>query len=522
MSADTPTIVIFVVLIALTLGITIWASRKTKDASSHYVAGGQIKGWQNGLAISGDFLSAATFLGYTGLIALAGFSGFYLMVGGTVALLFLLFLIAEPLRNLGRYTVGDALTSRFNTTAVRSVAALTTIVISIPYLITQLVGAGAILELLLGANYIISVIAIGILIAIYITVGGMVATTWIQLVKAILLLTAFFVLAFLVLARFDFNPVAIFNETSAQLGAEALTPPHGLMAGLGALSLGMALFFGVPGLPHVLIRFFTVRDAKAARSSAAYLVWTTVIAIVTIPIIGYGAALIVGRAAIANGSQGGNMAAPMLAGALGGPILLAYVSAIAFATIIAIMAGLVIAASGGIAHDVYNNIIRKGMATEREQFMAGRITAVLVCTLAILLSLGLRNVNIAILVAVPLVIAASANFPVILLTLYWKKFNTSGAVTGMLTGLIASVGLIMLGPTGMGENAPFPLTNPALVSVPLGFLGCYVGTLLNFSFSRQGQPLGREISYDEIYVLINTGLHVPAEELPAARTGRKA
>lgn len=518
MSTDATTIVIFLLIVAITLGITVWASRRNKDASQHYVAGGEIKGWQNGLALTGDYLSAATFLGYTGLIAVAGFSAFYLMIGATVGLLIMLLLIAEPLRNLGKYTIGDALTSRFNAKGVRGVAALTTVAISIPYLITQLVGAGSLFELLMGIDYAVAVIVIGVLIAIYITAGGMVAATWIQIVKAVLLISAFIVVTLLVLSRFGFNPFAVFDEASAELGGGALTPPHGLLQGLGWMSFALALFLGVPGLPHVLIRFFTVPDAKAARSSLAVMIWISVLAIATIPIIGYGAALLVGQDAIAAAGEGGNLAVPLLSEILGGPVLFAYVSAITFATILAVMAGLVIAASGAFAHDLYNKVIRNGEASEREQLRAGRIAAALIVVSSILLSLGLQNVNIAILVAVPLVIAASANTPVILLLLYWKGFTTAGAIIGMLTGLIASIGLVLLGPTVMGEGAIFPLPNPALVSVPLGFVGCYLGSVLTGSRAREEREQGRQASYDEIYVRYNTGIRDVDEELEEART----
>ena len=394
-------------------------------------------------------------------------------------------------------------------------AALSTVAISIPYMIAQLVGAGVIIELLIGVDFAVAVIVIGVLMAIYITAGGMVATTWIQVVKAVLLISAIFILFLLVLARFSFNPLAVFNETSAQVGSGAFIPPHGL-AGLSWVSISLAYILGAPGLPHILIRFFTVPDAKAARNSIAVSIWVIALALLMMPIIGYGAALLVGQDAIAEAGEGGNLAVPLLAEVLGGSFLFAYVSAVTFATILAVVAGLVIAASGAFAHDFYNNVIRNGEASEQEQLRASRIAAVLVSVIAILLSLGLQGVNIAILVAVPLVMAASANVPVILLTLYWKRFNTSGAIVGMLTGLIASVGLLLVGPTVLGQSALFPIENPAVVSVPLGFLGCYLGTLLSGARAQREREQGLQISYEEIHVRSNTGISNIEEELEKA------
>ncbi|QIN80621.1 sodium/solute symporter [Rubrobacter marinus] len=514
------TIATFVVIIAITLGITAWASRRSKDTDHHYVAGGEIKGWQNGLALAGDFMSAATILGIGGLTALGSFTGFYIAAGGLAAFLVMLLLVAEPLRNLGKYTLADALTSRFNAKGVRSAAAISTIAICIPYMIAQLVGAGAVIELLTGVDYAVAVIIIGILMAVYITAGGMLATTYIQVVKAVLLIVAIFVLLVLVLARFSFNPLAVLDEAGAQLGGGAFTPPHGL-EGLSWVSVALAYMFGASGLPHILIRFFTVPDAKAARASIAVSIWVIALVLAAMPIIGYGAALLVGQQTLAaEASEGGNLAVPLLAEVLGGPFLLAFVAAVTFATILAVVAGLVIAASGAFAHDFYNNVIRNGEASDGEQLNAARIMAVVVSVLSIVLSLAVQNVNIAILVAVPLVIAASANVPVILLTLYWKRFNTTGAIVGMLTGLVASVGLTLVGPTAMGENALFPLAGPGLVSMPLGFLGCYLGTVLSGTRAREERERGTQVPYEEIHVRSNTGYRSIGEELEREPTSR--
>ncbi len=389
MKTDATTVAIFVAIVAVTLGITAWAAKRNKSTSDHYVAGGGLKGWQNGLAIAGDYMSASTFLGVAGAISLTGFAGagVYTAVGGVVTYLLVLLLVAEPLRNLGKYTMADVLASRFNAKGVRSVAALSTVIISIMYMIGQLVGAGAIIQLLIGIDYSVSVIAIGVLMAIYIGLGGMLATTWIQIVKAVLLISAIVVMVVLVLARFSFNPITLFGEVSTQFGREMLRPAHGVTETLNWVSFNLALVLGTAGLPHILIRFFTVPDAKTARNSATVAIWVIGLVLLTLPILGYGAALLVGQEAITSANPGGNLAAPLLANELGGSVFVAYVSAVAFATILAVVSGLVIAASGAFAHDFYNNVIRNGEASDSEQHNAARITAVLVAVLSILLAL---------------------------------------------------------------------------------------------------------------------------------------
>ncbi|QIN80452.1 sodium/solute symporter [Rubrobacter marinus] len=518
-------IIFFCLIIALTLGITAWAARKNKSTSDHYVAGGKISGWQNGLAISGDYLSAASFLGIAGTISLSGFSGFYLSIGFLVAYLVVLLLVAEPLRNLGKYTLADMLASRFNKSSVRSTAALSTIAISMFYMIAQLVGAGALVQLLLGINYAISVIIIGILMTVYIVLGGMIATTWIQIVKAVLLVVGTLALSILVLAQFSFNPLALFSAVEQEVGFEALHPPapSDLTTSLSVISLNIALVLGTAGLPHILIRFLTVPDAKTARSSIVTATWIIGLFYLLTPILGYGATIFVGRDAITAQNPAGNTAAPQLADALGGPIFLAFVSAVAFATIVAVVAGLVLAASSAFAHDFYTNVIKGGDASEREQLRMARITAVAISVAAIVLALFAQGLNVAFLVALAFAVAASANVPVILLTIFWKKFNTTGAVTGMLTGLLSAVLLVAISPNVLGEtgivtgaSAIFPLTNPALVSVPLGFLGCYLGTVLGGRGAEREREAGLQTDYDEIYVRSMTGISNIEKELHQA------
>ncbi len=515
--------IFFVLIIALTLVITYWAAKRNTDTSHHYVAGGEIKGWQNGLAIAGDYLSAASFLGIAGAIALNGFAGFYLSIGFLVAYLVVLLLVAEPLRNLGKYTMADMLVSRFNSKRVRAAAALSTLTISIFYMIAQLVGAGSLIQLLLGISFTWAVLIVGVLMTIYVVAGGMIATTWIQIIKAILLIAGTLLLSLLVLAQFNFNPIALFGAVERELGTGMLAPTaaSGLTAGLDSISLNLALVFGTAGLPHILIRFLTVPDAKTARSSIITAVWIIGGFYLFTPVLGYGAALLVGRDAITAQNPAGNLAAPQLAEALGGPILLAFVSAVAFATIVAVVAGLVIAASGAFAHDFYTNVMRGGEATEREQFLAARYTTIGVSVLAIIIALFAQSFNVAFLVALAFAVAASANVPVILLTIFWRKFNTVGAVTGMLVGLVSAVVLVLLSPnvlTGattaegvtpvISADPIFPLKSPTLISMPLGFLGCFIGTLLGGRkhSTEQEEREGLQTDYDEIFVRANTGI----------------
>jgi len=528
-SDQTVSIIFFVLIIALTLIVTAWASRHNKSTSDHYVAGGKIKGWQNGLAISGDYLSAASFLGIAGSIALTGFSGFYLSIGFLVAYLVVLLLVAEPLRNLGKYTLADMLAARFNTSGVRSAAALSTIAISMFYMIAQLNGAGALIGLLLGFPYWLSVILIGILMTIYIVAGGMIATTWIQIIKAVLLIAGALGLSIVVLANYSFNPLALFGAVENEIGYQALVPPEsaGLVSSLDVISLNIALVLGTAGLPHILIRFLTVPDAQTARSSIITATWIIGLFYLLTPILGYGAVLFVGQDEIKAANPAGNLAAPQLASALGGPIFFAFISAVAFATIVAVVAGLVVAASSAFAHDFYTNVLRHGEATEREQFRAARYTAIGISVAAIVLALFAQGLNVAFLVALAFAVAASANVPTILLTIFWRKFNTIGAIAGILVGLVSAIVLVLISPsvlTGSSAEAAAapgaiipveplsPFKNPALFSVPLGLLACVIGTLLGGRGAEREQEQGIQTDYDEIYVRSLTGLSPDIEE----------
>jgi cation/acetate symporter len=444
--------------------------------------------------------------------------------------------VAEPLRNLGKYTLADMLTSRFNISSVRSVAALSTITISMFYMIAQLNGAGALIGLLLGLPYWVSVIAIGILMTVYIVAGGMIATTWIQIVKAVLLMAGALALSIIVLANFGFNPVALFNAVESQIGPEMVQPPppSDLVTGINVISLNIALVLGTAGLPHILIRFLTVPDAKTARQSIVVATWIIGLFYLLTPVLGYGAAVLVGQSQIEQANPAGNLAAPQLAAQVGGPIFFAFISAVAFTTIVAVVAGLVIAASSAFAHDFYTNVIRHGEATEREQFRAARFAAIGIAIGAILLALPAQNLNVAFLVALAFAVAASANVPVILLTIFWRRFNTAGAITGMLVGLISAVVLVILSPsvfTGPNPEPPltpiipvdpiFPLTSPAIISVPLGFLGCFLGTLLGGRGAEREREQGLQRSYDEVYVRANTGITDIEREIREATPERE-
>jgi cation/acetate symporter len=405
-------------------------------------------------------------------------------------------------------------------------------------MIAQLNGAGALIGLLLGFPYWLSVILIGILMTIYIVAGGMVATTYIQIIKAFLLVGGTLALSILVLAQYGFNPLALFAAVENEIGYPALVPPEstGLVSSLDVISLNLALVLGTAGLPHILIRFLTVPDAKTARSSIIVATWIIGLFYLLTPVLGYGAALLVGQDAIREANPAGNLAAPQLASTLGGPVFFAFISAVAFATIVAVVAGLVVAASSAFAHDFYTNVFRRGEATEQEQFRAARIMAVVISVVSIILALFAQGLNVAFLVALAFAVAASANVPTILLTIFWRKFNTTGAVAGILVGLVSAIVLVAISPsvlTGTSVEAAAaptaiipieplsPFKNPALFSVPLGLLACVVGTLLGNRrrAAEEEQLQGLQTDYDEIYVRSLTGIspNIDQELQEAAR-----
>src|ERR1035438_9345894 len=518
-------LIMFLVFIAITLGITYWAAKRSSGASAYFAAGRRITGLQNGIAVAGDYMSAASFLGIAGIIAFFGYDGFMYSVGWLVAYLTVLLVVAEPLRNAGKYTMADVLAYRLRPRPVRAMAALSTLAVSTFYMIAQMVGAGTLVALLLkgsGISFDRAVIGVGILMVSYVVFGGMLATTWAQIIKAILLMGGTIILSILVMAHFGFSLSNFFQAvTHVQDGGKVVNflnpglrykPPYGA---LDLISLGMALIFGTAGLPHILVRFYTVPDAKTARVSV---VWAMVIIgtfYIMTTFLGFGAATIVGKDFIAK-NGGTNMSAPLLAQRLGGEVFFAFISAIAFATILAVVAGLTISASTSFAHDFYDNVIHHGRPSDpRASVRVARIASFVVGAVAISLAILLSNFNVAFLVALAFAVAASANLPVILLSIFWKRFTTEGAVCGLATGLIASLALIVISPSIMGVDGPnvaaaarhliqhkpiFPLENPGILSIPLGFIGAFVGTMM----SRMDE--NAEAKFTELEVRANTGL----------------
>jgi cation/acetate symporter len=592
------TFAVFGAIIAVTMAITYWAARSTHSASEYYAAGRSVSGVQNGWAIAGDYLSAASFLGIAGLISLYGYDGFMYSVGWLVAYITVLLVIAEPCRNIGKYTLGDILAFRNNPKTSKTVAALSTITVSTFYLTAQMVGGGVLIKTLIGIDYEISVIGVGILMLAYVVFGGMKATTWVQIVKAVLLVVASIVLVAFVWTPYGFSLPGFLDSvvgdpkvqgrvatllgdaaagmTPTELGQRFLEPGLFLKNPIDQISLGMALVLGTAGLPHILMRFFTVPTAQEARKSV---VWAMAIIggfyVLTL-FLGMGSAINVGVAQITAIDKGGNMAAPLLAQYVGGGpdsmlgnFLLAFVAAVAFATIVAVVAGLVLASASAMAHDIYVGVIRGDHASPREQVVAARVASVIVGIMAITIGILAKGQNVAHLVALAFAVAASSNLPAIFLTLYWKKCNTGGIVLGMTVGALTAIGLVLVSPNMtypllvkeaegkviqaqtakitklegdlakaadtaakeklaadikkaeaakaasqkkiadlgdattsiMGLERPlFELKNPGLISIPLGFLMVFVGSLL-FRDKRA------EEMWDELYVRQNTGIH---------------
>ncbi len=499
----------FVVIVGITLGITYWASKRTKTTTEFYAAGRSISGVQNGFAIAGDYMSAASFLGIAGLIALYGYDGFLYSVGWLVAYIVVLILVAEPMRNSGKYTMADVLAYRLSPKPVRSAAALSTLVISTFYMLAQMVGAGSLIKLLLGIPYEFSVVFIGIMMILYVTFGGMLGTTWVQIIKAGLLMFGAIFLSVWVLGKFHFNLVDFFNKIAAQPehGQKFLEPGQLFKNPIELVSLGMALVLGTAGMPHILMRFFTVPTAKAARTSVLWAMGLIGSFYIMTTFLGFGAAYFVGSSAVKAADKGGNMAAPLLAqtlgggpGTVGGEFLLAFLCAVAFATILAVVAGLTLAASSAFAHDFYVNVIKGGSADEVTQVRVAKRTGVVVGIIAIILGILAKGQNVAYLVALAFAVASSANVPVIILAIFWKKFNTGGAVAGIIVGLVASVGLMAISPNVMGKAAIFPLGNPGIVSIPLGFIAAYLGSVF------YNEKSAAAAKFEELYVRANTGL----------------
>ncbi len=508
-SGDKTALFMFLAFVAATLVITYFSARKSTGASAYFAAGRRITGWQNGLAVAGDYMSAASFLGIAGMIAFNGYDGFMYSVGFLVAYLTVLFVVAEPLRNAGKYTMADVLAYRLKPRPVRAAASLSTLTVSVFYMIAQMVGAGTLVrQLIPGVSYEVAVIGVGVLMVVYVVFGGMLATTWVQIVKAILLMSGSVFLSILVLNKFNFDLGKFFSSLTAipSTGANGeivtrnfLTPGLLFKNPWDQISLGLALVFGTAGLPHILIRFYTVPDAKTARSSVVWAMIIIGLFYIMTTFFGFGAASLLGPDYL-KAHGGTNMAAPQLAHELGGEVFFAFISAVAFATILAVVAGLTISASTSFAHDFFTNVIHHGKEHRPgEEVRVARITAFVVGAAAIGIAILLGpTVNVAFLVGLAFAVAASANLPVIVFSIFWKRFTTTGAVTGLLVGLISSIALILVSPDFM-KDAWFPLKNPAIVSIPLGFLGAFLGTFL----SREPSA---ENLFAELKVRANTGL----------------
>ncbi len=503
---------LFLLVVLITVAITFWASRNNKTAADYYAGGRSFTGAQNGFAVAGDYMSAASFLGISGAIALSGYDGFLYSIGFLVAWLVALLLVAELLRNSGRFTMADQLAFRMRQRPVRTAAATSTVVVSIFYLLAQMVGAGALVALLLGVDSEtaknLTIAGVGALMIFYVTVGGMKGTTWVQIVKAVLLMGGTILITVLVLAKFNFNLSDLLGTAADNSGKGAAFLEPGLKYGVTTtskidfISLGLALVLGTAGLPHILIRFYTVPTARQARKSVLWAIGLIGSFYLMTLVLGFGAAALVkGDEKTQIADSGGNLASPLLAeavgggsGSTGGAILLAVISAVAFATILAVVAGLTLTSASSVAHDLYAQVWKRGEVTEKQEVQVARIAAFAIGAVAILLAIPAQKLNIAFLVALAFAVAASANLPALLYNLFWKRFNTRGAVWSIYGGLISCVALVIFSPvvSGKGEDPAgknlsllptnidiswFPLENPGIVSIPLGFLCGWLGTI---------------------------------------------
>ena len=516
-SINVEAVVIFAIVLSITLGVTYWASKRARSAIGFYAAGRQITGVQNGVAISGDYLSAASFLGIAGLIYIYGFDGFLYSIGFLVAFLTVMFLLAERMRNAGKYTIADVLAFRLRERPARTAAAIGTLAVVAFYLIAQMVGAGVLIQALVGIGFTPAVILTGVFMLCYVVFGGMVATTWVQIIKAVLLMAGITVMSLFVLGRVGFNPIELFNRADANKTPEStfsLGPGTFLASPIDTVSLGLALVLGTAGLPHILMRFFTVPDAKAARGSVVWAMLLIGFFYLLTTFVGFGARAFLGEGGVEAAGTGGNLAAPNLAaflgggeGTFGGDLFLAVIAGVAFATILAVVAGLVLSASAAVAHDVWSNIIRKGQESEHEEVWVARVAALSIGAIAILVAvIGGSGLNVSFMVGLAFAVAASANFPALICALTWRRFNTTGAVTGVLCGVVSAIFLVIVSPkvwpgtdSVTGSPIGWTLSNPGIVSIPLGFLGCWLGTMLS-------TERGAERTFHELYVRSETGL----------------
>lgn len=495
-----PAIAMFVIFVLATLGITYWASGRNKTAKDFYTAGGGISGTQNGMAIAGDYMSAASFLGITGMVYLKGYDGLIFSIGFLVGWPIILFMISEQLRNLGKYTFADVASYRLRQKPVRILSALGSIAVVILYLIAQMVGAGKLIEILFGLDYEIAVVMVGALMVAYVAFGGMLATTWVQIIKAVLLLAGTTFMSIMVMSHFDFSFDVLFTAaTQVHPSGESIMSPGGLVSDpISAISLGIALMFGTAGLPHILMRFFTVADAKEARKSVFVATGLIGYFYVLTFIMGFGAIVLVLGAEgniywdEAAGTLKGmnNMAAVWLAHAVGGDYFLGFISAVAFATILAVVSGLTLAGASAISHDLYANVIEEGVCDEAKEMRVSKMATIAIGIAAIFFGIAFEEQNIAFVVALAFTIAASANFPVLFASIFWKGLTTRGAVIGGYMGLMSALLLVLLGPVvwtqilGLGEPL-VPYKFPAVFSVPLAFVAIWFFSVTDKSDDAQ-------------------------------------
>jgi cation/acetate symporter len=513
-------IIMFLIFVGATLGITYWAAKRTKTAKDFYTAGGGITGFQNGMAIAGDYMSAASFLGISALVYAKGYDGLIYSIGFLVGWPIILFMVAEQLRNLGKYTFADVASYRLRQTPIRTLAAFGSILTVVLYLIAQMVGAGKLIQLLFGLDYEIAVILVGVLMILYVTFGGMLATTWVQIIKAFLLLSGATFMAIAVMAHYDFNFESLFATAVQMKETTSIMAPGGLVSDpISAISLGIALMFGTAGLPHILMRFFTVSDAKEARKSVFYATGFIGYFYILTFIIGFGAIVMVfqnpqyldlAKQAVDGGAPilgGDNMAAIHLSHAVGGDFFLGFISAVAFATILAVVSGLTLAGASAISHDLYASVLRAGRVDGLMEMKVSKISTVILGIVAIYLGIAFEDQNIAFMVGLAFAIAASANFPILFLSMYWSKLTTRGALLGGSLGLLTAAVLVVLGPTvwvdvlGHAE-AIFPYKYPALFSVSAAFIGIWF-----FSITDRSENSEKEKeAYEAQYIRSQTGI----------------
>jgi cation/acetate symporter len=525
----------FATFVVATLFITKWAAAKTKSAADFYTGGGGITGFQNGLAIAGDYMSAASFLGISAAVMANGYDGLIYSIGFLVGWPIITFLMAERLRNLGKFTFADVAGYRFQQTPIRIFAASGTLVVVAFYLIAQMVGAGSLIKLLFGLDYWLAVVIVGALMMIYVLFGGMTATTWVQIIKACLLLAGVTFMAFMVMSRFGFSPEALFAkgvevktllaantgktpEEAAKAGLSIMGPGGFIKDPISAISFGMALMFGTAGLPHILMRFFTVPDAKEARKSVFWATTWIGYFYVLIFIIGFGAITLVltnpefadtAKGIIKGGGGSANMAAVLVAKAVGGNVFFGFISAVAFATILAVVAGLTLSGASAVSHDIYATVIKKGKADSASELKVSRLTTLALGVIAVALGIAFEKQNIAFMVSLAFAIAASANFPVLFMSVLWKDCTTKGAVIGGFLGLISSVGLTVVSPSvweavlgNAKGSAWFPYSSPALFSITIGFVGVWLFSMLD----RSPQAAKERAAYKAQQVRSETGL----------------